>query len=337
MIKSEDIFRSELAILEERCFPYQEIYFESASSGSGLKKFIQGIKDLLLKAIDSVMMKVSKTYKEEKTKESLTKLRAYCLNQKVKGAKTIRCYDVIAYQKVLKDSVNHLDKVVNKYLKGYQSSGKGLRATDKMVDDVNKTIKENDKKLAEIKSKKVEMDLQKMLDWVNGQVRKGNKQLFDFAYEYLDKLDQYAKIAADFDEKAEDYAKKNGMVRRPKGVTQSLTNASSYIRRNIDWIGAFGIAFASICTKHMAELASEDKNLENISSAEDEDWGDRGSGSAVKNPQANLKKAKLMTKENRGERHRHNLSVGAKIVQGTAVAAGSGKFLQAKAERRNSV
>ena len=107
MTKSEDIFRSELAILEERCFPYQEIYFESASEGSGIKKFIQGIKDLLLKAIDTVMKKVSKTYQEEKTKESLLALRNYCLNQKVKGAKTIKCYDIFEYQKVLKDSVNH--------------------------------------------------------------------------------------------------------------------------------------------------------------------------------------------------------------------------------------
>lgn len=337
MTKSEDIFRSELAILEERCFPYQEIYFESASEGSGIKKFIQGIKDLLLKAIDTVMKKVSKTYQEEKTKESLLALRNYCLNQKVKGAKTIKCYDIFEYQKVLKDSVNHLDKVVFKYLKGYQSSGKGLRATDKMVDEVNKTIKESDEKLSKIKSEKVEMDIQKMLNWINSQVRKGNKELFDFAYIYLNKLDQYAKIAADFDKKAEEYAQKNGMVRRPKGVTQSLTNVSSYIRRNIDWIGAFSVMFASSCVHHMADLASEDKNLEKVSSAEDDDWGDRGPGSAIKNPQANLKKAKLMTKENRGERHRHNAAVAGKIIQGGAAAAGSAKFLQAKAERRNSV
>ena len=338
MTKSEDIFRSELSILEERCFPYQEIYLEAGDdkTASGLRKFIQGIKNLLMKTMDMISEKVHKAFQTEKSKQSLAALRSACLDKKYKGAKTIKCYDVMEYQKVLKETVTHLDKVISKYLKGYQASGKGLHTTDKMVDEVNKTIKESDEKLKKIKSEKVDMDIQDLLNWIDRQARKGNKDLFDFAYDYMRQLDEYAKIAAEFDKKADEYAEKNKMVRRPKGVTQTLTNVSSYVKRNIDWIGSFAIASACMMVHRIGDEASVEKNFDHLQN--DDDWGERGNSSVLKGPQANKKRAHLMTKENRGERHRHDIAKMGEI--GGSVAGygfGMRNFLKAKGERRNSV
>lgn len=338
MTNSEDIFRLELSLLEERCFPYNDLYLENESViklGDSVRNFFQGIKEMLLKAIDLISDKIHKKFKEKETSEKLDQIRKACRSAQAKGLTTVACYDIFSYQKILKETVDHLDRVISRYVKGYDRRGKGLAATDKMVDDVNRIIKESDEKLKKIKEKKVQINIQKLINWLDKQTKNGNRELFDFANEYMKKLDEYTKIADQYDKKADAFAEKNKVYRRPKGITQSLTNASAFIKRNIDWVGNFALAIAGTQIGIIFDELSAQKNIRRHN--EETNFGDRGSGSLLQSPSANEKRGRLETSEQYGEKKLHNVATVGKAVAAVTTPLAGTNMIKAKHDRRNSV
>src|SRR5699024_9737684 len=99
-------------------------------------------------------------------------------------------------------------------------------------------IKEADEKLGKLRGKKIEVPTQKVLAWIDKQIKQGNQELFDFADNYLKKVEECKKEIKVLDERAEIYADKTGMIRRPEGFKQVFHNSTRFVVRNIDWIGS---------------------------------------------------------------------------------------------------
>lgn len=341
MITSEDIFSCELEILEERCFPYQDLYLleseNSPSLSSALKAFFKGIKEMISKAIGMMSGKITKTVKSKEAGEALAALKAQCHSARAQGKQSITCYDVVKYQKELKETMDKLDKVTKSYLKKYDKSGRNVKQTDKMIDEVNALIEKSNKVLNEIKSKKVEVPIESLLSWIDKELRAGHVAVFDFAEDYLKRLDEYAKLAEEFDKKAEDFAKENGVIRRPKGITQSIRNTANYVKRNIDWIGAFSIAIIGYGSLRQFGNASKKAEYEHIANT----GGFTGDDSLFGNSEALYRKAELQHEANMHKTKKGKHMAAGEVVVSAAIPAASMAGIQnlskAKAERRNSV
>lgn len=341
MSTSEDVFSCELEILEERCFPYQDLYLleseNSPSLSSALKAFFKGIKEMISKAIGMMTGKITKTVKSKEAGEALAALKAQCHSARAQGKQTIKCYDVMKYQKELKETMDKLDKVTKAYLKKYDASGRSLKKTDKMIDEVNDLIEKSNKILGEIKSKKVDVPIESLLNWINKELRAGHVAVFDFAEDYLKRLDEYAKIAEEFDKKAEEFAKENGVIRRPKGITQSIRNTANYVKRNIDWIGAFSIAIVGCGLRRQFPRAAADAEYTHKATTGEFAGDDSLFGSS----EALYQKAKLQHEAgiHKTKKGKH-MAAGEVITTATiptATMIGVRNFTKAQSERRNSV
>lgn len=340
MPTNEEIFRYEMEILEERCFPYQDLYlFESEKDskiGAGLKAFLKGIQDMLAKAIELMTGKLNKKLKTKQTGEALAALKAQCYNAKAAGKTSIPCYDVVSYQKELDATMKKLESATSSYLKKYNRNGRSVHQTDKMLDEVNELIKKSDAILNKIKSKKIEIPITDLLKWIERELQHGRVRVFDFAEEYLKKLDQYAKMADEYDKKAEAFAKENGVIRRPKGITQSIQNTASYVKRNIDWIGSFSIALVGFGLA--PQLKNKAKETEYNHKAATEF---RGEGSMLGNSDALAAKTIARTNDDKYETKKGKRLASAEVVTKAAIPAagmiGTRNFMKAKTERRNSV
>lgn len=285
---SDMVFEMKIDIITEACFPISEYTLYESSEPlqiklwTAIQKFLKRMQELIQDSIMVARRKLKQQLTDKKTVDSLKRLRNELNANKTLGKKNTEFYDVWKYQKVMEKSTKELDGIVRRFLMKYEQVGAGLTSTNHFVHKVNSTIDKYESELKMIRSKKIQVPIQKVLDWIDYQMLKGNGHVFDFADEYLKKLDEYQKTVRTFESKADAYADKTGMVRKPTDITEVIKNISIYVKRNIDWIGpgvlavalhlfSAGISahaankeFDSLNAKHPSRGSAEDTNRYNI-------------------------------------------------------------------------
>lgn len=250
----ESTFATRLDIIDWECFPISSYMIcESEENPDKLYKkvwdalleFIKKIKNTIQDAITSGVKKAKRIFESKETKDKLVKLKKEIQNAEAKGIRTVDFYDVWRYQSVMERSVKELDFLTSAYLKKYNFIGAGLTETNHFTKKVKDTIDKYESELKKIKEKKIKVSSKKVLEWIDSQTRKGNTNIFSFAEDYVHQLDKYEKMVREYERRADDYAKKTGMVRKPEGFTDTMKNISVYVKRNMDWIG-FALASAGL-------------------------------------------------------------------------------------------
>ena len=265
------ILEEQLHIISMQAFPFEEyVLCESSTPGASIWKALRTYLDKLITMVKGAVQKVqSKIRKRVQTKhvdKQLKTLRKQVANMKTS---TMKFYNVWEYEKIVKSTMGKLNRSLGFYMRRLNMVGAGLRATDKEIDRIERIIKEADEKLGKLRGKKIEVPTQKVLAWIDKQIKQGNQELFDFADDYLKKVEECKKQIKELDERAAAYADKTGMIRRPEGFKQVFHNSTRFVVRNVDWIGSailmVTLTIVDMNTEETADNAvkkdSEDKKI----------------------------------------------------------------------------
>lgn len=248
-----------LNIISMQAFPFEE-YAVCESSSSVATKVWDAMKlylDKLIRMIKDAAAKIREKIQKKIREKQLSKNLAL-LKKKLAGKKgtTVKFYDVWTYEKVTKSAVSKLNRSLGIYMKRLDVVGAGLHATNREIDRINAIISDADKRLSEIRAKKITVPAEKALDWVDAQIKKGNTTLYAFADEYLKRVEECKKIIQSLDKRADAYAKEAGMIRRPEGFKEVFHNSTRFVVRNMDWIGSIlvlsAITFVDTVTQKKA-------------------------------------------------------------------------------------
>ena len=303
----EDLMMLEMALIEEECFPIsQYTVYESKEPlqrrlWSSIQEFLQKMRNLIKSSIERVQKAVEKRVREKELKKSLKKIRAEISSQK---GKTVEFYDVWKYQDVMDRAIKDLDAQIHRFLVKYNHLGSGLTQTTIFVDRIQKTITKYDVQLKKLQTEKITVPVEKVISWIDQQILSGRIKLFDFGTTYLKKLEEYEKIAAEFDEKATRYAEKTGMVKKPTGLTDVIKNTTIFVKRNIDWIGpavvAVSLHFAAALFKTVAANNEYDELTNRYPSRGNAESTNRFSDEQLENiALANVKDGSVLAKGNK--------------------------------------
>lgn len=261
----ESTFQTRLDIIDWESFPISSYLICEAEENTNplykkiwesILSFLKKMKQTIRDAIDIVSKKVRRTLESKQTKDNLASLRTELRRMEKSGAKNIEFYDVWRYQEVMDRSIKELDRMTEMYLKKYNVIGAGITETNLFTKQVTKTIEKYELQLRGIREKKIMVPIKTVLGWIEIQMHKGNKNIFSFAENYVNQLDNYEKIVKEYEAKADAYAEKTGMVRKPSGFTDTLKNLSIYVKRNSDWLGAMVVAAVATVGKYLADAVA---------------------------------------------------------------------------------
>ena len=332
------IFQKQLEIIEEQAFPISSYAIYEAGDGErkiwdSIKEFLRKMRTLIETQIKNVQKKFHERISSKKVKKDLETIKKMI---QLSDGKEIMVdfYDVWEYEVILQKTVKELSALTKAYMTKYRLVGNGLTLTNAYTNRCKKLIEKSEKKLSEIKEKKIKVDAKKLLEWVESQEKKGRSEVFAFAEDYLKEIKEIEKTVEEMDKKAEKYASETGMVAKPTGILDNLKNASIFVKRNIDWIGMIGIIYVtSTAQKYATELGIQKEELKKNTMEPD-----RGSGSMLHNSERTREYA--TRKFNEG-RTKNKTELVASRVLGNAKMTGFGvaanNFIQSVRHRKNSV
>ena len=282
---SELIFEKQLEVLEWEVFPLStyEIY-ESGNGGrtiwASVREFLKKLRTMIREQIQKVREKIHKKMVEKKVKNDLENVKKLLRHPVVRGKDVkLAFYDVWKYEAILRQTVKELTVLTKAYVAKYGIVGNGLTVTNAYTNRCRKLIEKTEKRLRPLKEKKISVDALKVLDWIEQQEKKDNTEVFAFAEEYLDQIKEIEQTVAEMERKADQYAADTGMVRKPKDLLDTMKNASIFVKRNLDWIGAATI----YAVARFGQLVTSDLGVKIEVQKKETEEPNRGSGSMLYN------------------------------------------------------